>query len=219
MKFADYIKCPQESVEKDSWIYLIKILFLYLFITYIPRALTGIIQVIYPVFENSKTSILGDYPLLFVIIVPPIIEELAFRLSLKRSVPLLFISSMFFFFICSAYIFGVHVYTWDKLASRVVLSIIFSLLIILVHKKIFNIKYSSYFYLSSVLFALTHLINFNFHDSNLSHVLISLINTILIIPSGIILGYVRVTYGLSYSIVFHFIHNFIPMSLYFSVKI
>lgn len=215
MKLVEYIKSPQENVSKESWKYLIKVFFLYIIISYLLRGLTGVLKNISSTCDYNNISIIEDYPLWFVIVIPVLIEEFAFRLALKRKLFLLFISSLSFSFICSAFIFNVHVYSWDNFIFRITLSILISLLLILIHKKLFCIKYNYYFYIFSILFALLHVINFDYHNRSSIYIIINIINTILIIPSGIILGYVRVSYGFLYAIIFHLIHNYIPMSLYF----
>lgn len=215
MKIVEYIKSPKESVSKESWKYLIKIFFLYIIVSYLLRGVTVFFREIISVNDYNNTTIIEGYPLWFVIIIPVLIEEFAFRLALKRTLSFLFISSLFMSFICSAFIFNVPVYSWNNLIFRIALSILFSLLLISIYKKVFCIEYNYYFYIFSILFSLLHIMNFDYHDRSFTYIVINIINVILIIPSGLILGYVRVSYGFLYAATFHLIHNLIPMCLYF----
>lgn len=79
--------------------------------------------------ERLETSIgeaIQTLPLWIVLILPPILEETAFRLPLKRNRQYITISSVAIMFLVSAIIFSTKVYdfTWERLLSCIGLTLI-----------------------------------------------------------------------------------------------
>jgi membrane protease YdiL (CAAX protease family) len=66
-----------------------------------------------------------------------------------------------------------------------------------------NFKFA--FYFSSIVFSLIHIFKFDFDDYLILNCCLILIPVFL---GGIMLGYIRVIYGLKFSILLHILHNF-----------
>lgn len=104
----------------------------------------------------------------------------------------------------------------------VIISLIWALITNLILKKnrAFKLKaflfyrrnYWLYFYISAFSFGLLHLMNYNMHH------FISVVSMLLVLPqifAGCILGFVRIKFGLKWSICFHTLHNFILIMFLF----
>lgn len=215
MKLVEYIKHPEEQVVGESSKYLVGVFVLYLIISYVLRGATGVVGALMAEEGLSEVSPIEHYPLWFVVLVPAILEESGFRLALRRTLPYLLVATFVVTFIGSAAVFEVLVYSWEHLFGRILFSLAFVGIAFAFRRQIFGLKYNYYFYILCGLFAVVHLANLHFSEMNPAEIAVGLINTLLIVPSALILGYVRVSYGFLYAVSFHLLHNAVPMVLYF----
>ena len=169
-------------------------------------------------FENINTSTEGlefykNKWFLFLIpcLLVPITEELSCRLFLKKSLINSYISLSLITFILILLFQNRKMYTLDwYVLNTLVFSFFIWLSLFLFQKYFAKIKITdrTIFYGSAILFSLLHLSNYSFQINELPKYLF------LIIPqffSGLLYGYIRVTNGITYSILLHSLHNAILM--------
>lgn len=138
------------------------------------------------------------------ILLTPLIEEIFFRLIYvfnKRNLYIIIFSSL-----CLIIVFIIRL---EFHKSYLFLSIYFFFVLLLLSYKtssaFFKNHFKIFFYTLAIIFAVLHIFNFSGIDS-VKHVLIVL----LVIPQfilGIILGYLRISYGFLYAVGFHTIIN------------
>lgn len=144
--------------------------------------------------------------LILVVLMAPVYEEILFRslLKIRR------INALIFVLVLSGLILFsfIHSKTAYVIAFSVVLTAFFCVLVLLKEAQVksFVEKYFAYlFYISALSFGLLHSNNFTGETWKL--ITFSFVLGGPQILLGIILGYVRVNYGLFYSILFHAIIN------------
>jgi membrane protease YdiL (CAAX protease family) len=208
--FFRFIRDPKYlKVEKIDWSYFFK-LFVLLFLIYMVIAPIGFI--VSKITDTNEIILNQTKTIVFflMIIAGPIIEEIMFRLFLRPTnknllgliifCGLLFINSVIkhktIFLILSLLVLIVLIYSVSNKSRRRQLQ-----LIVLKHFKIL-------FYLSCLLFGFVHIFNFSYFSF-----ILFVLSPIFLIPkiiAGAILGYVRLKYGIVYSILFHFLINLFP---------
>ena len=209
----NYLKNPVYNTRREPRLKYFLFLF---FISFLAALLFGIISNIICTQFQIKRIESGNLTLLKTIllgiILAPISEEILFRslLRFKKINLVLFIAVITTFIAIAAYD--------SKLKSVVVLSIILlaflSLLLIFHGNKIesfisSNFKY--FFYATALTFGLLHIFNYT---GNIYLILaFSLIIVGPQIVAGFILGFIRMNYGLVYSILFHMAINFFGIIL------
>ena len=169
-------------------------------------------------FENINTSTEGlefykNKWFLFLIpcLLVPITEELSCRLFLKKSLINSYISLSLITFILILLFQNRKMYTLDWYVLNTLIFSFFIWLSLFLFQKYFSkikITDRTLFYGSAILFSLLHLSNYSFQINELPKYLF------LIIPqffSGLLYGYIRVTNGITYSILLHSLHNAIIM--------
>jgi len=169
-------------------------------------------------FENINTSTDGlefYKNKWFLYLIPclsvPVVEELSCRLFLKKSLINSYISLSLITFILILLFQNRKIYTLDwYVLNTLVFSFVIWISLFSFKKYLANIKIAdrTIFYASAVLFSLLHLSNYSFQINELPKYLF------LIIPqffSGLLYGYIRITNGITYSILSHSIHNTILM--------
>ena len=169
-------------------------------------------------FENINTSTEGlefykNKWFLFLIpcLLVPITEELSCRLFLKKSLINSYISLSLITFILILLFQNRKMYSLDwYVLNTLIFSFFIWLSLFLFQKYFAKIKITdrTIFYGSAILFSLLHLSNYSFQINELPKYLF------LIIPqffSGLLYGYIRVTNGITYSILLHSLHNAILM--------
>ena len=169
-------------------------------------------------FENINTSTNGlefykNKWFLYLIpcLLVPVVEELSCRLFLKKSLINSYISLSLITFILILLFQNRKIYTLDwYVLNTLVFSFVIWISLFSFKKYLANIKIAdrTIFYASAVLFSLLHLSNYSFQINELPKYLF------LIIPqffSGLLYGYIRITNGITYSILSHSIHNTILM--------
>ena len=141
----------------------------------------------------------------------PVVEELSCRLFLKKSLINSYISLSLITFILILLFQNRKMYSLDwYVLNTLIFSFFIWLSLFLFQKYFAKIKITdrTIFYGSAILFSLLHLSNYSFQINELPKYLF------LIIPqffSGLLYGYIRVTNGITYSILLHSLHNAIIM--------
>jgi hypothetical protein len=203
--FFSFLRSPtyNEVVEKFSlknFVYLICIYF----IAIIPLG-SILIFLFKGLGFNHKAMGLGiKEKVFYAILLSPVIEELLFRLILvfnKKSLIVLITTTVI---LLTVFIIKGNVL---KVALYSVLTIAFVLCIIQFTKcRLYFIMYfRMFFFFIAGLFAILHI--FNFLDISLANFMFL---PLLVIPQfflGIILGYIRITYGFVFAVFFHMLVN------------
>ena len=223
IELVKYILKPQESLENDKSFYItILRFFMLIVISFLLKALSVlIIQSLYnleviPEFKRdlgaSTNSIRNN--IFYAALLFPIIEELSFRLYLKRNVINIFISSFFMtYMIVTNFIFQTSTFSLSENGlTRILISLTVALLILYIHKmKKIKLKFNLYYYLSAILFGLVHIYNYDY--TNYKVLIFAIIICLPQITSGLLYGYTRIKYGIIGSIILHMLINGLPMLL------
>jgi hypothetical protein len=190
-----FINCMQGLIKSIFLVLFLKLLFVVLINTFSNLNLN----------ENVVSQPRTIVKILFVCLLGPIIEELAFRLPLSTNKNYLLLSIPFITFLIFIYL---------KKKSSIDVSLIFSFLIIIV---LFCMVIKLNFFKDNI-FILTHILTLLFaimhwnNTKNLTEVNYFFRFILFIIPmliSGYFLAFLRLKYGLWWSIVTHCIHNLI----------
>jgi hypothetical protein len=213
--FISYLKNPFEDLKlpaKKIWSVLLVFLTIYII-----KIIVAIVS--HVVFkDNAPDSGLRDLPTVFplwlVLFVPPLLEELSFRLWLKRNTATILISSVGFVWCLASMFLADAIYSTDRLVLRCIVALAGGgAVALLLKKQIINAKFPIIFYLSAILFGLMHARNF-IDVSSFAGALFVLINLVMHMLTGLFLGYVRIGYGIVASILFHVTNNLVVIFLY-----
>ena len=203
-----YIKNPQEYC---SYTFNIKTMFMSVFfcltiplacklIIVIPFVLMGIGL---PQMSSDKSTL----PLWFLLFIPPIIEELGFRLPLKRNRWSLNISIAIIAFVFSKLIFAGNLYT-NYLVERILFAIIVSMAAnYFLWSMLARVNFKNFFYGLAILFAVLHIINFSHQTLTSVQWLYVVCYACAKIPGSILYGYIRMKHGMLFCVVIHIINN------------
>lgn len=150
-----YIKNPQENCSYDFSVKAILLsALLCLIVPLLFKVLTVSVFVLAGVDLPAMTSDKSVLPLCFLIVVPPIVEELGFRLPLKRGRLNLCISVALIAFVFSKVIFAGGLYS-EHLLCRIGFAIIASAVInLILGKWLQNVRFKIFFYSMAILFAM-----------------------------------------------------------------
>ena len=223
IELVKYILKPQESLENDKSFYsTILMFFMLIVISFLLKALSVlIIQSLYnleviPEFKRdlgaSTNSIRNN--IFYAALLFPILEELSFRLYLKRNVINIFISSFFMtYMIVTNFIFQTSTFSLSENGLiRILISLTVALLILYIHKmKKIKLKFNLLYYLSALLFGLVHIYNYDY--TNYKVLIFAIIICLPQIIGGLFYGYTRIKYGIIGSIILHMLTNGLPMLL------
>lgn len=213
--FINYLKNSSEDLKlpaKKIWSVLLVFLTIYII-----KIIVAIVS--HVVFkDNAPDSGLRDLPTVFplwlVLFVPPLLEELSFRLWLKRNTATILISSVGFVWCLASMFLADAIYSTDRLVLRCIVALAGGgAVALLLKKQIINAKFPIIFYLSAILFGLMHARNF-IDVSSFAGALFVLINLVMHMLTGLFLGYVRIGYGIVASILFHITNNLVVIFLY-----
>ena len=198
--------------KANAWVFILIITSVFIFDVFF------VLSISFFKFENIKTSTDGlefykNKWFLYLIpcLLVPITEELSCRLFLKKSLINSYISLSLITFISILLFQNRKIYALDwYVLNTLVFSFVIWISLFSFRKYLANIKIAdrTIFYASAVLFSLLHLSNYSFQINELPKYLF------LIIPqlfSGLLYGYIRITNGITYSILSHSIHNTILM--------
>jgi len=213
--FINYLKNPVEDYKLPiNKIWSVVLIFCLIYVLAILISFIGGLLPQDQLPESSIRKMPEVLPLWFVLIILPMIEELSFRLWLKRTTVNILISSVFFFWIIVSFFLSDVAYSTDRLVLRCLVALAAGALFTLVFRKtILKAKYPVIFYISVALFALEH--SHNYVDiagfwSVVSIVLILAKHAV----SGMFYGYVRVGYGILASYLCHLVNNLPVIALY-----
>ncbi len=200
-----FIKNPtySESFKPINW----KIFFLLFFIYFVLVIPLGFVARIVS-YQCDFTSVIPAYTLshkiFLAIIFAPVVEELFFRM------PLVFTKKNLYISVCCGLILGVRFYLNGRYSIFVVVApIVFVGILAILYfnkcKAFVAKRYGLFFYTIAALFGLIHIFNF---DGITAHNFI--FTPLIVMPQllmGVLFGFIRATYGIGYSILFHAIVN------------
>ena len=203
--FFSFLRNPtyNETVEKFNLKNFLSLFFLY-FIISIPVGAILLFLFNALNFDHKAMNLSIHEKIIYGILISPVIEEFLFRLILvfnKKNLIILIntVAILLIIFIIKGDII--------KEALFLFLLIIFLTIYLNTDKcsHFFRNYFKSFFFLIAALFALLHLFNFmGISESNL------IFMPLFVIPQfvlGLVLGYIRITYGLLYAILFHLLVN------------
>ena len=220
MDAIKFIRVPKEELSNDETIYKtileFTLIFLMcfglsvisLFITEFLRNLELIPS--YTREWSDATKKVRDN-ILYAAVMFPILEEIAFRLYLKRTVLNVFVSVLFMaYMISSAFIFKTSHFSLENYGlPRIFLSISVALIALFIYKKrVFSLKFKHLYYLSALLFGLVHIYNYDYTNTEVLIFVVAICMPQII--SGLFLGYVRIKYGIIGAIILHGLLNGLP---------
>ena len=203
-----YIKNPLEYCSYDFSIRtMLSSAILCLLVPLFFKVLTASVFIIAGVDLPAMTSDKSVLPLCFLIVVPPIVEELGFRLPLKRSRLNLCISVAIIAFVFSKVICAGGLYS-EHLLCRIGFAIIASAVInLFLGKWLQNVRFKNFFYSMAILFAMLHIVNYSHQTLDVYQWLYVICYACAKIPGSILYGYARMKLGMLFCIVIHIISN------------
>ncbi|MBI9063813.1 MAG: CPBP family intramembrane metalloprotease [Marinilabiliaceae bacterium] len=213
--FIEYSKFPVCQQIKENWKNILYLQFLLLY-ALIASATVGFGFVFKQVFDiTSRIDQMPYYDLLVQgLLFAPVVEELIFRVILRKGKRNFYIFSI----TCVVVItLTAYLHRWDSAAIILLILLVGNVLMLLQRNGVIDVYDSGlyrYLYFGSILaFGLVHIKNFIF-----PHPWLWIISPLMVLPQiglGFILSFIRVKYGIKYSIVFHFIVN-MPVLLSFN---
>jgi hypothetical protein len=216
-EFINYIKNPNPFIkyDKPSIFYnqLFPLVIISLMFAFSSVIFTGSLEYLHmipkmPEFDLFKSKEQKGLLFLMVVIGAPIIEELVFRFQLKN-----FIFSFVCYFAAISYFLNWFLETRILVITMIILAGVLLLFYFYIShhqvNKLLFIKrfFPFHFYLTAIFFGLVHISNY----SNPLEYGVSIV--LLVLPQlfvGLILGYVRMRFGLSKSMLMHAAYNLIP---------
>ena len=205
--FLEYSKYPVHQKVRESWKNILYLQFLLLYVL-IGSSAAGFGFVLIKVFDiTSRIDQMPYYDLLVQgLLIAPVVEELIFRLLLRKGKRNFYIFSI----TCVVVItLTAYLHHWDSAAIILVILLVGNVLMLLQRNGVIDVYDSGLYrclYFGSILaFGLVHINNFIF-----PHPWLWVISPLMVLPQiglGFILSFIRVKYGIRYSIAFHFIVN------------
>lgn len=215
-KLFAYFKHPTESIAKEDSASIKSLILFYilmqgLFImVMVPFALAGIVP------ESSLTNLKeSGLPFWFIAFIVPALEELAFRLPLKRSRFIFMISFSIICWYISKYlpIFAGQTYSGQHLWLRLSVSITAGFILgYFLAKPLQKVRFGVLFYVFAFLFGFLHIFNYAGQITSFAIALYVLIYLLNKVAAGMFFGYIRVRYTIFASITVHFLNNFFPLA-------
>lgn len=162
--------------------------------------------------QNSIGQALAYFPLWVILLLPPVLEETAFRLPLKRKRIFTALSAAAVAFIVTASVFSTKVYdvTWPRAAACAVIGLAFWLW---GYKWIRRVDFRVWFWFMALLFSILHVMNYGADITGAEEWLRVIFRECAKLPSALILGYIRLKHGFMVSVAIHFFNNLIPFVL------
>lgn len=161
---------------------------------------------------NSVGSAADEFPVWFILAVPPLLEEIAFRLPLRRRRGYVALSAAALAFIVSAPIAGTIVYevSWPRIAVAAAAAAIFWRWGYAWTRRV---DFRVWFWGVAVLFSILHMANYGSDIVGVGGWIRVLFAETARIPSALMFGYVRLRHGFGVAIVLHLINNILPFLL------
>lgn len=159
--------------------------------------------------ESVETSIgnsVQTLPLWVILLLPPILEETAFRLPLKRKRLYITLSSAAIMFFLSAIIFSTKVYhvTWVRLFSCAILALITWFW---GYKWVSKVNFKIWLWILVLSFSILHIINYDLSTMDIGEWIRIVLKEVVKIPSALMFSYVRIKHDFGTSVALHFIIN------------
>lgn len=156
--------------------------------------------------ETSSSDSIRTLPLWIVLILPPILEETAFRLSLKRKRLYITLSSAAIMFFISAIIFSSKVYdvTWERLLLCAIIALIAWLW---GYKWVSKVNFKTWLWILVLSFSILHIINYDLSTMDIGGWIRVILKEAVKIPSALMFCYVRIKHGFGSSVTLHFAIN------------
>ncbi len=204
----EYFKNPQEFGSYDFSVRTMLLsAILCLFVPLFFKVLIASVLIIAGVDAPAMTADKSVLPLWFLMVIPPIIEELGFRLPLKRRRSNLYISVAIIAFIFSKVIFAGGLYS-EHLLCRILFAVIASVAINFVFGKwLLKVRFRDFFYAMATLFAIMHLVNYSHQTLDVLQWMYIVCYACAKIPGSLLYGYARIQHGMFFCIVIHIISN------------
>ena len=209
---------------KASWGALFKKLSYLLILTIVFNGLIIVMRavlinkgVIPPLFFKNKgySADFWIFPLT-VLFISPVIEELGFRLffipkRINIAVSLSLLLYFLAYLVLSFKLFGLNIYLIIPLTSFIILVLVTSKISVLKSINKFIIKYlKPIFYISTVFYVYVHIDNFLLENKHIVWLPFIFLPYLML---GLELGYIRISCGIKYSILFHIVYNIFPFLL------
>lgn len=145
-------------------------------------------------------------PLWVVLLLPPVLEETAFRLPLKRRRANIALSVAVMMFFVSAILFSTRVYdiTWPRLlacAAMVPIAWFWG------YKWISGLRFKAWFWVLVLFFSILHIQNYDLSAMDAGEWLRVILKECVRIPSALMFSYVRLRHGFVLSVALHFFNN------------
>jgi len=218
--FVFFIKNPYYENSKNLKLKINYLILLFIFIIILNLFLSSLTKGVFkflnfPLYHKHLSYLMEVktnyyYVFLKIVIISPILEEFFFRsvLKPKKIFLSLFLFSLFIF------IFRIFEYKWIVsclVSATLIILISFYLLKFEINRNVLNMYFKNYrliVYVSSILFGLIHILNYNL---TLPIILLSPIFFLPQIIAGFAYAFIRTKFGLILSI---FSHSFYNLSLY-----
>jgi hypothetical protein len=220
-EFIGYLRNPVEQLTPEtSWLQvlagMISLLVLSLFLSVMAVLLVELLQQtgLMPEYARSPTERVSSMQdnLLYAMILFPIIEELAFRLYLKPTRRNVVVSSFLLtYMLISNFVFHTSSFCVTQLGLRLLIALVVAMGVGVLYRRPLKVRYGLIFYGSALLFGLVHIYHYDYTEPQVLAVAVLLCAPQIL--SGVVLGYTRVKYGLTASIVLHACHNGLPILL------
>lgn len=212
-KFRDivkFIKSPYESGVYDySLRSVLKTVLWFIFIHISFTVIYHFIDII--IFnelipDNSIGSAEKYMPLWTILLLPPLIEETAFRLPLVRNRTNITLSVTLMTFLVSSIFFSARVYevTWPRMT---VCAIMAALMWFYGYKLALKIDFKAWFWFLTAFFSILHIVNYDL-GTMAAGVWVRVIAIEAVkIPGALIFAYARIRHGFAMSVILHYIVN------------
>lgn len=206
---------PTESIAKDDSASIGSLILFYILMQgiFILAMLPFIQAGIAP--ENFLSKLKESKSLILLIaFLPPILEELTFRLPLTRKRTNFMIS----FVLLASYATSSVIFSTRFPLLWFTILIAASLLLgYFLTKPLQKVRFDVFFYVFAFLFGFMHIFNYAGKITSIAIVLFVFIYFLNKMAMGMFLGYIRIRYSILASIAIHFLNNFFPLlAVYFA---
>lgn len=156
--------------------------------------------------EAGIADAVSALPLWVVLLLPPVLEETAFRLPLKRRRAYIVLSAAVMMFFVSAILFSTRVYdvTWPRLlacAAMMPIAWFWG------YKWISGLRFRAWFWVLVLFFSILHIQNYDLSAMDAGEWLRVILKECVRIPSALMFSYVRLRHGFVLSVALHFFNN------------
>ena len=168
----------------------------------------GVFNAVTP--DSSVGTARNYLPLWVVILMPPVLEETAFRLPLRRKRLYVTLGAAAITFIVSALATSTAVYSlsWPRLAACVVVALIFWLR---GYKWVRNVNFRAWFWFMALFFSLLHVMNYGADAAGVGEWTRVTVKELVKLPSALMFGYIRLRHGFCVSVALHIANNLFPI--------